>query len=76
MLDLIFYLSRISRWQVDLVDDWYDLKVIFKCDIDVCDGLRLHALRSIHDEQRALATSQRAAHLVAKINVSWGVYQI
>ncbi len=44
--------------------------------MDVGHRLRLHALRGIHDEQRALASGEAARHLVGKIDVPRGVQQV
>ena len=57
MLDLVFYAGWICCGKIDFVYDGDDFEVVFKCDIDVCDGLRLYALRSVYDEQRTLAAS-------------------
>ena len=76
MLDLLFYALRIGGGQIDFIEHGDDLEVVLQRDIDVCDGLRLHALAGIHDEDRPLAASQRARDLVAKIHVARGVDQI
>ena len=44
--------------------------------VEVRDGLRLHALRSVHHEQRTLAGGNRTAHLVREIDVSRRVNQV
>ena len=49
---------------------------MLQCHIEIGDGLRLHTLRCIHDEQCTLACSDRAAHLVGKVHVSRSVNQI
>ena len=56
--------------QVDFVDDGEDLEVVFEREVDVRERLRLHALRRVHDEERALARGKAARDLVIKVDVS------
>ena len=72
VLDLVGH----SRRHVDLVDDGDDLEVVVDSHIEVRDGLCLHALRGVDHQQRALAGSNRARHLVAEVYVSRRVDQI
>ncbi len=44
--------------------------------IDVGDGLRLHALRGVDDQQRALARREAARHLVAEVDVTRRIDQV
>ncbi len=52
--------------QVDLVDDRDDLEVVVDRQVGVGQRLRLHALRGVHEQQRALARRQRPRDLVAR----------
>ena len=62
--------------QVDLVDDRHDFKVVIQRHVDVGQRLRLHALRRVHHQQRALARRQRAGDLVGKVDVAGRVDQV
>ena len=44
--------------------------------IQIADGLRLHALCGIDDEQRALTGGNASRHLVREIDVARRVYQV
>ena len=62
--------------QINLVDDGNDTQPPFKRQVEIRYRLRLHTLTRIHDQQRALASSQRARHLVVEINMAGRVDQI
>ena len=55
--------------QVDLIDDGNEFEVVFKRKVDVCKRLRLHALRRVHHDERALARGERATDFVREIDV-------
>ena len=74
--DFIFHLIRIGTCHVTLVDDRNNLQIVFYRHVEVGYGLRLHALRGVHNEQRAFAGGNGARHLVGEIHVSRGVNQI
>jgi len=44
--------------------------------IDIGEGLRLDALAGIDHQQRALASSERAAHLVSEIDMAGRVHEV
>ena len=44
--------------------------------MDIGNGLRLHALGRVNDEQRAFACAQAARNLVRKIHMAGGINQI
>jgi hypothetical protein len=58
LLDLRDHLFGIGRRQVDLVQHRHDLETLLERRIAIGHALRLDALRSIDDEQRALAGGQ------------------
>jgi len=62
--------------QVHLVEDGDDFEVVLQGEVEVGDGLRLDALRGVHDEQRALAGGNGPRHLVGKIHVAGRVDEV
>jgi len=44
--------------------------------VGVGDGLGLHALRGVHDEQCPLAGGERPADLVVEVDVAGGVDEV
>ena len=54
--NLVLYLFRHSRRHVYLVDNRNDFQVVLDSHVEVGDGLRLHTLGSIHDQERSLAS--------------------
>ena len=67
---------RIGLREVDLVDDRDDLEVVLDREVGVGEGLRLDALRSVDDEERALACLQCARDLVREVDVAGRVDQV
>ena len=55
--------------QVDLVDDRQDGQVRREGEEEVGDGLGLHPLVGVHQQQDALAGAQAPRHLVAEVHV-------
>jgi hypothetical protein len=49
---------------------------VLRGHVDVGQGLRLHALRGIHHQQRALARGQGTRHLIVEIHVSRRIDEI
>ena len=62
--------------QVDLVQARDQLQARLDRQVGVGDRLRLHALRGVDDQQRALARRQRARHLVGEVDVPGRVDQV
>ena len=73
MLDLEGAPLGIGRGQVDLVQHGHDLEVVLDGLVAVGQGLGLDALRGVDQEDRPLAGGERAAHLVAEVDVPGGV---
>ena len=67
---------RIGGLQVDLVDHRDDVEVVLDGQVGVGQGLCLKPLRRVHHQQRALAGSQAAAHLVGEVDVAGRVDQV
>src|SRR5690349_16816406 len=69
-LDLGLRARDVGGGQVDLVEHRHHLEPLLDGGVAVGDRLRLHALRGVHDQQRALAGGERAADLVAEVDVA------
>ena len=67
---------KVRCGQVDLVDQRNDVQIFLERQIDVGNGLRLHALRGVDQKQRAFASAQRTAHFVVEVNVSGSVNKV
>ncbi len=76
VLDLASGLVWLCPRQVDLVDDRDDLEVVLDRQVRIGERLRLDALRSVDEQQRALARRQRPGHLVGKVDVPRRVDQV
>ena len=66
----------LRRREVDLVEDRDDREALAQGEVDVGERLGLDALGCVHDEDRALAGLQAAAHLVGEVDVARGVDQV
>src|ERR1700722_3080212 len=66
----------VGAGEIDLVDDWNDLKAVGDGEIGVCEGLGFDALRGIDDEECALAGGQGAGDLVGEVDVAGGVDEV
>ncbi len=66
----------IGGGEVDFVDDGDDFEVIFHREIKVSDGLRLHALGCIDEQQDTFAGGQSAGYFVGEVDVSRGIDQV
>ena len=75
-LDHLLGALDVGAGKVDLVDDRNDLQPVVDRDVRVGQRLRLDALRSVHDQQRAFARSQRARDFVAEVHVAGRVDQV
>ena len=75
-LDHLLGALDVGARQINLVDDGNDLQSIIDGDVSVGQGLRFHALRRIHHQQRAFARGQRARHFVAEVHVARRVDQV
>ena len=74
--DFILHLVGHGAGHVAFVDDRDNLQVVLDGHIKIRNSLCLHALRSIDNEQRTLAGSDGARHLVREVHVSRRVNQI
>ena len=74
--DLILDLFGHSAWQVDLIDDRYDLEVMLESHIEIGNRLCLNTLSCVDDKQCAFAGSDGAGDFVGEVHVSWGINQI
>ena len=76
LVDLLPHPLRIRGRQVDLVDHRHHGQVVFHRHEVVGDGLRLHPLRRVHQQQGSVAGHQRTPHFVGEIHVAGSVDQI
>ena len=67
---------RFGGRQIDLIQNRNQFKIVLDSQVSVCQRLCFNALRSINDQQSALACGQRTGNFVRKINVSGRVDQI
>jgi hypothetical protein len=75
-LDLRGVAIRVGGGQVDLVERRDDLEVVLQREVAVGQRLGLDALRRVDDEHHALAGRERAADLVAEVDVAGGVDEV
>ncbi len=75
-LELSVHRRDVGIRQIDFVDDRYDREALFVREMHVRDGLRLHALCGIDDEQRTFAGRERARDFIGEIDVPRRVEQI
>ncbi len=73
---LILHLVDHGRIHVDLVEHRHDLQIVAHGEVEIRYRLRLNALRGVDHQQRSLARSDGARHLVGKVDVSRGVDQV
>ena len=76
LLDFHGDLIRACAGQVDLVENRDDLEILLDGEVRVDDGLGLHALGGIDDEQRAFTGLERPADLVAEVHVPGRVDEV
>ena len=76
VLDFLLDALRVGCWQVDLVDNRYDLQIILKGKVGIAQRLRLDALCGIYDQQCALARGERTRNLIVKVNMTRGVDEV
>ena len=74
--DLGRVLLRLRGRQVDLVQHRDQVQVGVERQVQVGQGLRLDALRGVHQQDRALAGGQGPGHLVGEVHVARGVDQV
>ena len=76
LLHLFVAEFEVRGGQVDLVDDRDDLQILLEGEVHICDGLRLHALRRVDEQERPLACAEGTRNLIGEVHVSRGVDQI
>ena len=74
--DLLANPLRFGGRQIDLVDHRNNFQVVVQRQVGVGQRLRLHTLRGVHHQQRALAGLQAARNLVGEIHVARRIDQI
>ena len=76
LLDFGLHARHVRARQVDLVEDRDDLVVVVEGEVHVGEGLRLDALRGVHDQQRAFAGRQRTGNLIVEVHMAGGVDEV
>ncbi len=76
VLDLGGEAVGVGGGEVDLVEHGDDRQVVLEGEVAVGERLRLDPLGGVDDEHDALARRQRAAHLVAEVDVAGGVDEV
>ena len=76
VFDLLRNAVRFRRRQVDLVDHRQQFQICLDGKICICKCLCFDALRCIHDQDRTLTGSQRAADLIIKVYMAGRINQI
>ena len=67
---------EIGVWKVNFVDHRDELELLLLGEVDIRDGLRLDALRGVHDEERALARGERARDFIREVHVARRVHEV
>ena len=75
-LDLFGALVGLGRGQVDLVERGDDREVVLERLVAVRERLRLDALRRVDEQDHTFARGQRAADLVAEVDVAGRVDEV
>ena len=70
IFDFLADALRLGGRQVDLVQHRHHFHAQLDGGVAVGHGLRFHALRGVHHQQRAFAGGQRARHFIGKVHVS------
>jgi len=74
--NLLGHHIRLSRRQVDLVDDRDDLQIVLQSHVEVGERLSLNALRRVHNQDGPFAGLQRPADFIGEIDVAGRIDQI
>lgn len=76
LVHLVEHARRVGVRQVDLVQDGHQGQALREGEIEVGDGLRLHALAGIDEQQGAAARGVTARDLSAEVDVAGGVHEV
>ena len=71
-----FTCRYIGVGQVDLVDDRDDREPLLDREMHIGDRLRLHALRRVHDHERAFARREAARNFIGEIHMARRIEQV
>ena len=76
VFDFLRHAVGVGGGQVDFVQHGHDFHAQINRGVAVGHGLRFHALRRVHHQERAFAGGQTARYFVGKIDVPGGVNQV
>ena len=73
-----FFLGLIhfSIGKINLIHHWNDLESLFNRQIQVGQGLRLHTLCSIHQQNSSFYSSQRARYFIVKVYMTRSINKV
>ena len=75
-LNLVLDPFDIRRRQINLVDHRNDFQIVLKRQVEIGQGLRLHALAGVDEQQGAFAGCQGPGYLIGEIHMARRVDQI
>jgi len=76
LLDLSFDLINARVGKIDLVDYWYNIQIVLKCQIHIRQCLGFDSLNRIHYQYSALTCRKASGYLVGKIHVPGRIDQV
>ena len=76
LLDLLGDPLGLGRGEVYLVDNRQDFVIVLDRLVDIGERLRLHPLRRVDHQQRALARGEAAGDLVGEVDMAGRVHQV
>ena len=62
--------------KINLVEHRNDLEILIKRKIEICDRLRLHALRRVHEKDRSLDGRKRSRNFIIEIHVPGRINEV
>ncbi len=73
---MLFCALDVGAGEIDLIDDRNNRVVVAHGQVDVGDGLRLHPLRRVDEQQRAFTGREAARHFVREVDVTGRIDQM
>ena len=68
--------NGISRREIDFVDNRNDFQSSIDGGVCVGNGLRLNALRSVNNQNRAFTRLHGALHFIVKVHMPWRIDEV
>ena len=70
IFNFFFNPVRIRAGQVNFIDYRHYVQIMIQCKVHVCQSLRLHALRRIHNQNRPVTGCQTPGYFIIEIHMS------